>query len=101
MLLETGRQASWRSGFGLGWLFGLGYFTLALHWIGYAFFVEADTYLWMMPFMLGVLSGGMAIYWALAAWLARRFGGTGLQLAFAFASAAVRPEELWPQSTGT
>ena len=43
VLLETGRQASWRSGFGLGWLFGLGYFTLALHWIGYAFFVEADT----------------------------------------------------------
>ena len=47
--------------FGIGWLFGLGYFAVAFHWIGYAFFVEADTYLWMMPFMLGALSGGMAL----------------------------------------
>ena len=86
MLLETGKQASWRSGFGLGWLFGLGYFTLALHWIGYAFFVEADTYLWMMPFMLGVLSGGMAVYWALAAVLAQRFGGNGLRPVLAFSA---------------
>ena len=86
ILLETGRRVNWRSGFGLGWAFGLGYFTVALHWIGYAFFVEADTYLWMMPFMLGILSGGMAIYWGLAAWLAKRLGGSGLQLALMFAA---------------
>ena len=86
VLLETGKQARWRSGFGLGWLFGLGYFALALHWIGYAFFVEADTYLWMMPFMLGALSGGMAVYWALAAVLAKRFGGSGLRLVLAFSA---------------
>jgi apolipoprotein N-acyltransferase len=85
-LLETARPATWYSGFGLGWAFGLGYFAVALHWIGYAFFVDADTYLWMMPFMLGILSGGMAVYWALAALLARRFGGSGLQLALAFAA---------------
>jgi len=81
VLLETGKRYGWRSGFGIGWLFGLGYFALAFHWIGYAFLVEADTYLWMMPFMLGALAGGMAIYWGLAAMLARRFGGAGLQLA--------------------
>src|SRR6476469_8551613 len=85
LLLETGRGQRWRSGFGLGWAFGLGYFAVAFHWIGYAFFVEADTYLWMMPFMLGALSGGMAVYWGLAALLARRFGGSGLQLALTFA----------------
>lgn len=84
-LLETGRRDRWHSGFGLGWAFGLGYFAVALHWIGYAFFVEADTYLWMMPFMLGILAGGMALYWGLAALLARRFGGAGLQLALTFA----------------
>ena len=83
-LLESGRQVNWRSGFGLGWAFGLGYFAVALHWIGYAFFVEADTYLWMMPFMLGILSGGMAIYWGLAALLARRLGGGGLRLVLTF-----------------
>ena len=84
VLLQSGRTLSWRSGFGLGWGFGLGYFTVALHWIGYAFFVDADTYLWMMPFMLGILSGGMAIYWGLAAMLARRIGGSGLRLVLAF-----------------
>lgn len=83
-LLETGKRLTWRSGFGLGWGFGLGYFAVAFHWIGYAFLVEADTYLWMMPFMLGILAGGMAIYWGLAALLARRFGGSGLQLALTF-----------------
>lgn len=85
-LLDGAGRNNWRSGFGLGWAFGLGYFAIAFHWIGYAFFVEADTYLWMMPFMLGVLSGGMAVYWGLAALLAKRFGSSGLQLALTFAA---------------
>jgi apolipoprotein N-acyltransferase len=50
----------------LGWCFGLGYFAFALHWIGFAFLVEADTYLWMMPFAVGGLAAAMAIYWGLA-----------------------------------
>ncbi|MCA3560805.1 MAG: apolipoprotein N-acyltransferase [Aestuariivirga sp.] len=86
VLLDTAKSKSWRSGFGLGWAFGLGYFAVAFHWIGYAFFVEAGTYLWMMPFMLGILSGGMAIYWGLAGLLAKRFGGSGLQLTLAFSA---------------
>ena len=81
VLLETAKASSWRSGFGTGWLFGLGYFAVAFHWIGFAFLVDAATYLWMMPFMLGALAGGMAIYWGLAALAARRFGGHGLPLA--------------------
>ncbi|WP_421696308.1 apolipoprotein N-acyltransferase [Aestuariivirga sp.] len=85
LLLETGKRVTWRSGFGIGWLFGLGYFALAFHWIGFAFLVEAATYLWMMPIMLGILAGGMAIYWGLAAVLAIRFGGGGLRLALSFA----------------
>ena len=48
-----------RSALLLGWLFGLGYFVVAFHWIGFAFLVDADTYLWMMPFMVGGLAGGM------------------------------------------
>lgn len=86
LLLDTAKLASWRSGFGIGWLFGLGYFAVAFHWIGFAFLVDASTYLWMMPFMLGALAGGMAIYWGLAAVLAKRFGGSGLSLALAFAA---------------
>ncbi len=86
-LLETGKSASWRSGFGTGWLFGLGYFAVAFHWIGFAFLVDAETYLWMMPFMLGALAGGMAIYWGLAAVAAKRLGRRGLQLALVLAAA--------------
>lgn len=86
-LLETGKPASWRSGFGTGWLFGLGYFAVALHWIGFAFLVDAATYLWMMPFMLGALAGGMAIYWGLAAMAAKRLGRRGLCLALVLAAA--------------
>ena len=86
-LLETGKSANWRSGFGTGWLFGLGYFAVAFHWIGFAFLVEAETYLWMMPFMLGALAGGMAVYWGLAAAVAKRLGGGGLALVLAFAAA--------------
>jgi apolipoprotein N-acyltransferase len=87
MLVEGVKRTNWRSGFGAGWLFGLGYFAVAFHWIGFAFLVEAATYLWMMPFMLGILAGGMAIYWGLAAWAARRWGGTGLALVLFFAAA--------------
>ena len=86
-LLETAKRASWRSGFGAGWLFGLGYFAVAFHWIGFAFLVEAATYLWMMPFMLGLLAGGMAIYWGLAALAAKVWGGSGLRLVLFFAAA--------------
>jgi apolipoprotein N-acyltransferase len=48
-----------------GLAFGFGYFCVALHWIGYAFLVDAATYLWMMPFAVGGLALFMAIYWGL------------------------------------
>ena len=76
----------WLAGFGTGWCFGFGYFAFAFHWIGFAFLVDAATYLWMMPFMLGALAGGMAIYWGLAALAARRLGGGGLPLVLMFAA---------------
>ena len=85
-LLATAPLRHWRSGFGLGWLFGLGYFVVTFHWIGFAFLVDAATYLWMMPFMLGALAGGMALYWGIAAVLARRLGESGLPLVLTFAA---------------
>jgi apolipoprotein N-acyltransferase len=60
-------QVSRRQAFAQGWVFGLGYFTACFYWIGIAFLVDAATYLWMMPFMVGALAGGMALYWGLAA----------------------------------
>jgi apolipoprotein N-acyltransferase len=49
-----------------GFALGFGYFALALHWIGYAFLVDAQTFLWMMPFAVGGLAAFLAIYWGLA-----------------------------------
>ncbi len=50
----------------LGWCFGFGYFIVALHWIGFAFLVDKEDYLWMMPFAVGGLAAAMAVYWGLA-----------------------------------
>jgi apolipoprotein N-acyltransferase len=60
-----------------GFLFGFGYFCVALHWISYAFLVDAATYLWMMPFAVGGLSLLMAAYWGLGFWLAEIFARRG------------------------
>ncbi|MBY0262531.1 MAG: hypothetical protein K2Q20_09315, partial [Phycisphaerales bacterium] len=56
-LLDSDQSTRWRRGFSTGWLFGLGYFAVGFHWIGFAFLIDAATYLWMLPFMLGILSG--------------------------------------------
>ena len=66
-----------RDGFAAGWFFGFGYFVVALHWIGFAFLVEADTYLWMMPFAVGGLAAFLAVYWGLAAAFAARLWPPG------------------------
>ena len=50
----------------LGWGFGFGYFIVAFHWIGFAFLVDKEDYLWMMPFAVGGLAAAMAVYWGLA-----------------------------------
>lgn len=65
-LMDGVAGARLRVRFALGWLFGFGYFIGAFHWIAFAFLVEAETYLWMMPFAVGGLAAGMAIYWGLA-----------------------------------
>jgi apolipoprotein N-acyltransferase len=58
---QTGR--AW---FFTGLSFGFGYFIAALHWIGFAFLVDAKSDLWMMPFALGGLAVFLACYWGLA-----------------------------------
>jgi apolipoprotein N-acyltransferase len=78
LLLITSRTSSLPLGqaFLRGWAFGFGYFCVALHWIGYAFLVDATTYLWMMPFAVGGLALFLASYWGLGflvtEWLVRR-----------------------------
>jgi apolipoprotein N-acyltransferase len=55
------RWATLRATFGVGWWWGFGYFLAGLWWLGAAFLVDADQFLWALP--LGVV--GLPIYLAL------------------------------------
>ncbi|MCG7518630.1 apolipoprotein N-acyltransferase [Ruegeria sp. Ofav3-42] len=70
---ETRKQAAW-----LGWAFATGYFAHALSWIVEPFFVDAQRHAWMAPFALTFMAGGLALFWALAFWAARRPGGNAV-----------------------
>ena len=58
-----------------GWWLGLGWFALGLSWIVEPFLVEPEIYGWMAPFALVLMAGGLALFWALAGWLAWRLAG--------------------------
>src|ERR1700689_3161164 len=45
-----------------GWAFGFGVFLGGLYWVGYAFEVDALDHAWQIPFVEGLLPGGMALY---------------------------------------
>jgi apolipoprotein N-acyltransferase len=63
-----------------GWLFGFGYFLVALHWIAFAFLVDAKADLWMMPFAVGGLAAAAALYWGVAAYVTQKFVQRGFSL---------------------
>ncbi|MEM1363453.1 MAG: apolipoprotein N-acyltransferase [Pseudomonadota bacterium] len=64
-----------------GFLFGLGYFALALQWIVQPFLVDAPRHGWMAPFALALMASGMALYWAFGLWAASRLAGRAGALA--------------------
>ncbi len=82
-LLNTAK--GWRGAFLLGWVFGLAYFLVGLHWVGQAFLVDAEKFAWMMPFAVSALSAGLALFSALAAGATRHLSKPGLSRLFAFA----------------
>jgi apolipoprotein N-acyltransferase len=67
-----GHAATLRQATLLGWVAGTGYFALALNWITEPFLVDAENYAWMAPFAALFLSGGLALFWALAAGVSYR-----------------------------
>ena len=60
------RAANGKQVFSGGLVFGFGYFAVALNWLVEPFFVDAATTGWMAPFALAAMSGGLALFWALA-----------------------------------
>ena len=54
-----------------GWAAGFGYFLTGLHWIGYAFLVDAEQFAWLMPFAVTLLPAFLGLFWAAAFGFAR------------------------------
>ncbi len=60
-----GRFFRWRSclaAAGVGWWWGFGYFLAGLWWLGAAFLVEPDRYLWALPFGVVAVPAALAIF---------------------------------------
>ena len=54
------------------WIFGLGYFAFSLRWIIEPFLVDIARHGWMAPFALILMGAGGGLFWAIAAYLAKR-----------------------------
>ena len=76
-----------RSAFFRGWLAGVGYFAVSTHWITEPFLVDAANQGWMAPIALLAMSGGLALFWGLAALLYRAVDVKGPWRVLVFAGA--------------
>ncbi len=76
-----------RAAFFTGWLFGFGYFVGSLWWIGNALLVEADEFAWALPLAILGLPAYLALYYGLAAAMARLFWSDGVGRIAALAAA--------------
>ena len=87
LIWQLDAARSHRTAFALGWWFGVGFFVAGLYWIAHAMLIEPARFGWMIPFAVGGLAAGMALFPALAALLARlsRTSGPGRLLVFAAA----------------
>jgi apolipoprotein N-acyltransferase len=76
----TARAPSARRAFGLGWLFGMGHFTIGNNWIATAFTYQAEMPQWLGGIAVVLLSVYLAVFpalatlgaWLFARWLGRR-----------------------------
>ncbi|MGI9413020.1 MAG: apolipoprotein N-acyltransferase [Hyphomicrobiales bacterium] len=72
------RGSAFRSGVWLGWCFGFGYFLAGIHWVASAFLVDAETFAWMVPFVLVLFPLMLGTFWALALGFAAAFWTAGI-----------------------
>lgn len=90
---QNRRQLLWRAAF-TGWFFGFGFFLAGLYWMGHAFLVEAEKFLWMMPFAITVLPAGLALFYALAIMAAIMLWRGGVRRIFILAACLFAAEWL-------
>ncbi len=60
-------------GFKPGFFFGFGYFLAGLWWIGSAFLVDTDAFLWALPIAILAVPAMLAVFWGCATAIARLF----------------------------
>ena len=72
--------------FATGWWFGFGYFVAGLWWVGNALLVRAEEFAWALPLAVVALPALLAVYYGLAAAIARTVwtGDIGRIAALAF-----------------
>lgn len=63
--------------FGIGFAFGWGYFLVAFHWLGAAFFIDGGWVLGAMPIAIAALAALIALFWGLASAIAHLFWSHG------------------------
>jgi apolipoprotein N-acyltransferase len=78
----------------IGWWFGFGYFLAGLWWLGAAFLVESDEFLWALPFGVLGLPAGLALFHALGFALARLLWSDSPRRIAAFAASLTAAEWL-------
>jgi len=84
LLCLVNSAKGWKAAVSLGWVFGVAYFLVGLHWVGHAFLVDAEKFSWMMPFAVFALAAGLAFFPALAVGATWCFPQPGLPRLFAF-----------------
>ena len=82
-LLDGARSS--RAAFGIGWMFGAGYFAAGLYWVSNALLVDAARFAWLIPFALIGLSMGLGLFIGLTTLAARFLWSAGAGRIFAFA----------------
>ena len=68
-----------------GWWFGFGYFMFGLFWIGEAFLVESERFLWALPFAVTLLPAGLALFFGAATSIAGLMARPGIERVLALA----------------
>jgi len=69
----TGWRRFFGAGFFIGFWFGLGYFVVALHWIGVAFFMEGNWIPFLAPLAVLLLAAVLALFWGFSTAMAHLF----------------------------
>ena len=85
LLLLIDNRRSPLASFSAGWWWGFGHFIVAFYWVAESMLVDALHFAWMIPFAIGGLAGGMALFIGLVALATRalRLQGAAKIIAFA------------------